>query len=321
MVSLIDQRLLRNERKALLDHPYMDERAVECALRCLDSLRFEPLNHELSHTFAWSQGTRLSMQDRMMAIPTENGFLAGVFDGHGIGGERVAQAISDYCKKDFEMQLRRHSGQIRETFIDTMHQIHEEVTAEQIEGGSTVALSFIDTTTSMVYTATVGDCEAYTYCNIDGEWHLIPLSPIRNWSHPTEERRILAAFSEEQSELRDRMLKVWETQHGRNRRVLISPYSMNVSRSVGDSPFVQDCFETYHIRLPLLQKPKVTVFPLLPGAVLLIGSDGIWDGVSLYRTEQMLKKYPIVDVALGRIVEEATENSEDNATLVAVMGS
>jgi serine/threonine protein phosphatase PrpC len=314
------------------------------------NLAFTPKDCEI-------HGLRERMEDAHFCIKIDQGRLLGVCDGHDDKGE-IARYVVKCFKEEFSAILKA-SENIREDHVREMNVLEafdkmiEKIEAEVVKkltadptkgGGATMAISFIDDKTHKIYTATLGDTEAKIYRNFGKGFKedikSIPLSVVRNWLHPEEYEHAIKWFNEqiagkerllalgkntntlksEIAELRlnlDKFQKQKEIATKQKNKELRFPggdFGTNVSRAIGD-------FYMKAVR----HNAFTTVTTLLPGDLVVIGCDGVWDFVN----ESLLIKKVLegnMSVAGKNFAEEIahyakqfhTPAHNDNITVVTV---
>lgn len=290
-------KMIKNELKALIEHrkalqdegsalleewnPYIDLPQLEQIMEVFQSSE-ESKVPELKFCWGLSEtiGLRDNMEDAHFTIKLPGGILTGIFDGHG--GKEVA----DYANKRFQILFPRflqgqYQGNVFKSFEATFSKIQAEIVKNQRfnEMGSTAVISYIDKETNFVYTATAGDSEAHIYRQIDGDWKCIPLSCVRDWGSKRDEARAEKGTA---GEYNPPVVEYWRTHTilGRDRRITTKApskkeyllYGNNVSRGFGD--------HNNNIGRPIKvmqAKPKISVFPVQPGDVLVLACDGLRD--------------------------------------------
>jgi serine/threonine protein phosphatase PrpC len=257
----------------------------------------------LTVTVAEAQGPRPQMEDAHFLLQTPQGTLVGVCDGHG--GFEVARYVSTAFQARFFEGLTHNQGNVHQTFERLVHDIHQEVTqhSEWAQMGTTLVVCYVDPHTHRVYTATLGDSEANIYRRMGFIQRSIPLSPMRNWAHPTEARRAANVLR------RPEIAMTWPLEQ--NPKYLRYPLPMagvNVSRAIGDQ----------WISPPggLVHKPKITVQQLRSGDRLVLASDGLKDHVP-EPTIAVLSVQPSLAQSLVTCAINQG-NSRDNVTVLVV---
>lgn len=303
------QKMWKNQIKAVIEHrgesSTNPSRPREGDLACYvtpEYIRsFSILDHcseksnplTLRAQYRARKGKRDSMQDGYLLSLIKGGLLAGVFDGHGKEGRKVANYAANHFTQYFLEALNKYS--IRESFQKVIDRIHEEIIQQDLlkESGSTAVVSFIDVDKHLVYTATLGDSEACVYREIGKEWVAIPLSCVRTWNSRKDAER--AGFP-------------LASQGEKKRRYPSPTEGVNVSRSLADTQYS-----------PVTQKTKITVSPLFQGQdrYILLSSDGLKDVLPEKRIIKQLKKQKneiadhLADYAIYK-------GSKDNVTVLAI---
>jgi serine/threonine protein phosphatase PrpC len=228
----------------------------------------------------------------------EGGILLGVFDGHG--GKGVAEYISQRLQTLFAFELNKHQGHVPSTLRDLFAFLHKEVNGDVdcLKVGSTAVLSFLDTQNATLYTATLGDSEAFVYSKSANK--LVALSVQGSWSNPEEQRRAREMGGE----------------------IIISPYvdknnipilrvnnsiiSLEVSEGFGDASFG-----------PIVGRvPHITATKISKGETVILVSDGI---IALQETEilQIMESCPEEELS-RQLCAKARAVSKDDLTVVAL---
>lgn len=252
---------------------------------------------------------RPTMEDAHFYIKISQGILCGVFDGHG--GEKIADYASQAFQERFESALSKAKGNVHEAFETLFSQIQTEI-ANFIplwDMGSTALITFIDKSNT-IYTATLGDSEAYIYRNIDGQMKSIPLSCVRNWSSRKDAARAAKVLNN--SSIADSWPKAKDS------KLLRFPSNftnnVNVSRAFGD-------IRTGYISVGpgMSHKPKISMNKLHKNDILILACDGLFD----YVLQQKLVK----EIAMNKdtspnlaehLVNYAIKSSLDNVTVLAI---
>ncbi len=270
-VDQVAQKLLKNANKAIEEHKGESVATVE---EVQNSSRKNSLPISIEHAESHEQGKRPSMEDASFHVKTSDGYLTGVFDGHG--GKEVAQHVSQRAQELFFDLLRKNEKDVRATFTELFNLIEEEIKTHRDWDyqGSTAVLSFVDPVLGKIFTATIGDSEATIYRNFPGATKAIPLSCVRNWGSSKDKERLLKRV--DQNHRAD-----WEkTMQTRIKHVRFDGYGpnrfgggVNVSRAMGDEGLKRPL----GANSPLIHKPKITMQNLLPGDRIVIACDGLKD--------------------------------------------
>ncbi|BBI17483.1 PP2C family serine/threonine-protein phosphatase [Neochlamydia sp. S13] len=281
------QKMLRNSRKAIEEHKEEDFLAYASYQSCLpileDNLPTAPAL-SLEYVSAEAQGRRPRMEDVHLFQEILQGALVGVFDGHG--GQQVAEQAKEEFEKNFSETLALNKGNVHLTFEQLIDEIHQNIIQHTYYDmiGTTLAISFIDKNTHLIYTATLGDTEANIYRNKES----IALSCVRNWTHAKEAARAAIALED------PTLAETWPL--AKNPKTLRYPNSrigLNVSRAIGDK---------YASGKPdkpaVIHKPKITVNRLRKGDILIIACDG-------------LKDYVLENEIIAHVTSEPQEKEEE----------
>ncbi len=261
------------------------------------------------HFSAEGQGSRPCMEDAHFFQEISQGVVLGVCDGHG--GKEVAEyASAAFCSR-FSSSLQAHHGDARQAMISLIEEIHLEVCAKEEwnDCGTVAVICFVDLVHRLVYTATLGDCEANIYRKIEGQMRSIPLSCIRNWAHPKELARTGVVLEDGCKGI------LWKNQAEAKRMYYVTPMGcLNVSRSIGDANRNKNVSGRSSA---ISHKPKVTAHHLLPGDLLVLACDGLRDAISENEIVQIIETSS-TDLVANRLMRSAIEMGLDNVTVLAV---
>lgn len=287
-----EMKLWQTFKKALIEHR-VDFDALPNA-----ELTRHALPVELQVSISEAQGARPAMEDAYLYLMLPYGDLFGIFDGHGDEGKISRQAAQAFLKR-FPLLYEANRTDIRGVFTKLCEDIHKEI--RQTRGGTTALVCFRDLIAGRLYTMTLGDSEAFIFRrDSSGNIHAIPLSRVRNWSHPKEQARAERVIAD------PRIFEAWKNSGSsesekkyfppvhiangiakpidclnedgtpmldeRGQPVFVA--HLNVSRSLGDHA----C--RYNGKRVLSQKPHVSLTQLHPGDLLVLGCDGVWDFVN-----------------------------------------
>lgn len=224
------------------------------------------------------KGIPKEMQDTHFTLRTEQGFLAGVFDGHG--GSSFAKASADCFPILFQKMMELTEGHVHFAFEATLNEIHKAF-VDVLNDGCTAVITYVDQSSHLIYTATLGDGEAFI-CRTDSERskRFIPLSCVRNWTSKSDRERgglalqndmLSRQFIKTMSELKRCYTKM---QVKNKARFTLNPphgtQGLNLSRTLGDFRYCE-----YKGKPVTVQKPKITVHQGFTEDIVLIVSDGV----------------------------------------------
>lgn len=251
-----DEKMQKNFFKAIAEHNLKKEELPE----------LEPIPpkapiylHVQSNE---KQGIREEMEDAHIHSEFEQGSLLGIFDGHGDKGA-IAKFAALMFEMDFPILLAQRPHDIKGIFKEICEDAHSKVTQE---GGTTALVCFFDKATHRIYTATLGDSEAKIYRRKEGKIYSIPLSCVRNWCSKRDMKRMESVL--DNPELFTKWTNIEESKF---RRFPLSRPFVNVSRSIGDKSL------QINGKSAISQKPKSTSSQFLPGDLLVMACDGLWD--------------------------------------------
>lgn len=236
----------------------------------------------LTHGCSDARGVRPTMEDAKFVLDLKDGLLVGVFDGHG--GSEVADIASREFQMLFPQQLSKFGGNVHQAFEKVFFEIQKKITLDRRfdEIGSTAVVSYIDAKNQLIYTATIGDSEAFI-CrrDIQDEFKLIPLSCVRDWASDKDIQRAAKAT---QGQYEVPVEIFWQTNNvpPKHRRIdqtsttLLKNdnHGVNVSRAFGD--------QIKNVGRPtdaIIAKPKITVCSIKKSDVFLFFCDGVTDYV------------------------------------------
>jgi serine/threonine protein phosphatase PrpC len=271
-LEVAHQKMRTNIIKALQEHEAIEPSGPYISLR--DLLIME--SHTPTSPLALrceifeTQGSRQTMEDTYINLEDENYALLAVLDGHG--GKDAALYAKILIEKNF-MPIFKKAAHIHQAFEELIDRTQEKVLEHEALDlqGTTLVISFLDKKNHHIYTATVGDSEANIYRkDSNEELKSIPLSCLRSWNHPKEERRITPLIERypESSRLDKTPSDKYRYWHNK--------YSINLSRSIGDRKI--SCGQDEG---PVItHKPKITSHRIKPGDILILACDGLKDFVT-----------------------------------------
>lgn len=229
---------------------------------------------EFSHQFADDIGSRERMEDAHFYTVIDQGILAGVFDGHG--GRDVAEYASEQFQKLFSETLHSENGDVPAAFTSLINRIQIEIekNPEWDTQGSAAVITFIDKKTSMIYTATLGDCEANQYRkNGNDEMRSIPLSCVRDWGSPDDAQRLETVHGLDPGSVTAYLQRNPHRRKYVRSQGIDARFGVNVSRGFGDKSE----------KPQVSHEPVFTISRLQKGDIVILACDGLKDFVSEQR--------------------------------------
>lgn len=252
------------------------------------------------------EGDRDYQEDAFFLHECEEGILAAVFDGHC--GSKIAVRCCFEFPLKFIGLYRHFKGDVYQTFNQLFHWVHDKaeelIAISGIDSGSTAVVLWIDKEKRCVYTATTGDSEGFICRN----GKLIPLSCVRDWSHPKEVSR---AFGQ----VGDTCLgDIWAKAIGPIKKELRITYpdgsrSPSMSRVIGDIAF-PGC----------THKPKIGSFPYQADDLFVLMSDGVIDDIPPPIIAEKLVENPDAH-ALIEFALTVDTVERDNLTALVIKGT
>jgi serine/threonine protein phosphatase PrpC len=304
------EKMVKNSTKAIKEHctknpsaPYFRELVID------PTKKQQPLTFRQSNSA--QQGPRDTMEDCNFFKAIDQGIIAGVCDGHKNGnhtldGAAVAQYVCTTFGDKFTEILSKNNDNVRLAFVKLIDQIHDDIKKNQNwnEIGTTAVICYVDKWSHIVYTATIGDSQANVYRQVNGQLKSIPLSCIRDWSHPKEAARAAKALND------PAITTKWPKKSGKHLRV----NGLNVSRALGDA------WATGTQEAPcIIHKPKLTMQQLFPGDKILLASDGFKDYVTEQQVIENLQNNPDAENFTSSLATLALNYySPDNVTVVGI---
>jgi len=170
------QKMLRNLVKALAEHKKTAPEPSPGLSKAYPG-KIPPIITPQPVTLSCSeyeaQGRRAFMEDAHIYLEEEEGYLAGVFDGHG--GANVSKAIKEHLEKEFFTLLKKMQGNVYCVFETFIYQLHQKIIEMGSQPGmsflkrqgSTLVICFIEKKTGLIYIATSGDSEAFLFRTLD----------------------------------------------------------------------------------------------------------------------------------------------------------
>ncbi len=314
------ERLLQNSAKAIEEHKkknVLSESAFASIAEGVPDLqslssKTEGASLKFTHFIAEDKGkVRPSMEDAHFYKSTKNYLFMGVFDGHG--GEFVADYASKAFRNRFLSHLRKAKGDVRKSFDTFFALVQEEVAKNDHwdRAGCTAIVCLVDKKLRHIYTATLGDSEANLYRQIEGKMVSIPLSCIRDWSHPKDAKRASLA-------LNDPIIAfLWPmAKDPKQLRYPSAFFGVNVSRSIGDVYLSQEG------NLAISHTPKVSINKVNKGDILVLCCDGLKDYVQEKTIVELVKSNATSGRDIAKALTDYAINDakgDDNVTVIAVI--
>lgn len=254
-------------------------------------------------------GTRETNQDAEIVTPIKSiysqGILLGILDGHG--GDNVSNFAKQVFPKIFHEQLVKTKANVRIAFENTFREIQKEIYQNHKDwtDGSVAVICYLDLKTNLLYTATLGDSEAFVYRQFNDELKSIPLSVVRNWKSKKEALRGI------------RTGRLILNDKAKSQRLLNASRtsSLNVSRAIGD-------VEYYYEGNGVIQKSKVSVLKVKKGDILLLKCDGVVDSLhesdALKTIRMSLERGSNIADDLVLAALNSFDYSNDNVSVIAL---
>jgi len=262
----------------------------------------QTVNIRLRGHMAELQGMRETMEDASLFAKLKEGYIIGVFDGHG--GDGVAKAAKESFPHLFSEALRQTNFNEHIALEATLAQIQKEVVANPRNRlmGSTAEVSFIRKD-GKIFNATLGDGKTFIFRE-NGQ--VVPLSVTRDWSDPKEAARaIRLAKTPADAEKRAKWIghpnpKQLRVHNGKGATI-------NISNALGDPTYLE-----------LTHKPTITEGRLLPGDRVVTACDGFWDYVEPKEVRVLLQTAKQRKNLAERLVNYAmfSKTSKDNISVI-----
>lgn len=289
----------KNFQKAISEHLAKDpqsttlatQKEVETSLQNQDKTNPLILENPVVASQSKSRQDNATIEDANFHTPAlSRGWLVGVLDGHG--GPDVSKYVSQKFTDIFTKTLNNYPS-IRSAFNDTLEKLHKQIQENPAfdKQGCTAVISLIDPSNHKVYTATLGDSEAFIYRKINGKFKCIPLSCVRDWLSPKDWTRRGNALLNDNPEKKIPEKPGIESDSKHTR---YPTNGVNTARGLGDvliekyDQSVENLHEAEgedRANLPKTMsiKPKITVTDVLEGDIILHVSDGITDYITQER--------------------------------------
>lgn len=263
-------------------------------------------------------GTRHSdMEDISFYSDRSEGLLTGVFDGHG--NASVAMHCASQFTDPFVASIAGESTDVRSALHARFDQLNAEVlNIENFnEAGATGVVTYLDKARNQIFAATLGDSEAFIFRNFEKEKGLqaIPLSCVRDWTSPKDSERLLVYRP--RARINFALPK--------HNRFPFPSSGINVARSIGDKD-LRNTFASMRSDSekaapnPLSSKPKVASARIYPGDIVVVGSDGLTDALSISEMAEAIESFnPAGGKTLASTLGELASAKIDDDVTVRVI--
>ena len=239
---------------------------------------FERVNYKIKKFSSFSlEGTDASRhpktnQDSFLIKEDDNNYIFGVFDGHGIEGHLISQAIKNYLNYNANSNSFNSNNNILSLFSNLSTSINASTSFQALESGSTAVLSFINN--EKIICANCGDSRAILIS--ENENKIIPLSRDHKPEIPEEKERIIKCGGRVDKIFGMGPFRVWFKD---------ADYpGLAMSRSIGDG---------YAHKIGVIDVPEILEFNLMkvrPKAIIL-ASDGVFEFVKNEEIKDIIEKY------------------------------
>ena len=267
------------------------------------------------------QGKRAAMEDAHYGKRLKNGraLSAGIFDGHAEKGE-IAQKAANAFRYYLEAQIDKRKGNVEVAFSDKIDEIHKQVTKNgeiQVQQGSTALVVYLDLTTNLLYTCTLGDSWARIYRKQENDILAIPLSQKKNLASEEVVNHLIDIYRAKGTEEGLKLAaKVAEWPKALNPKKLRLPGGLNCSHAIGDGWYGDQVSQT----------PTVTVIQVHQDDLLIEACDGVWDFISdeqefidqVIRPNWEKEKLP-KKIGKYALKQQLKQKSYDNVSIVTVL--
>jgi serine/threonine protein phosphatase PrpC len=197
------------------------------------------------HSSATRMGQRRYQEDRLFAAATEEGFLIGVFDGHG--GDEVSHFASEELPGIFANEIGAAGATPRSALENAVQKVN--LATQHYRSGSTLSLAFVPSNGDTVHCAVLGDSPILVK-DAEGKINVSPDHNVR-----TNQAEAAAAVK------RGGTI--------RNGYLCDSYYgiSLQMARALGDS----------ELSRVLSRVPDIYEVKVGPGSFVLVATDGAFD--------------------------------------------
>lgn len=264
-------------------------------------------------------------QDRFAHAQDDGKLLAGVFDGHGQHGDKVADLAKDGVAREVFQRARKFSPErsLRQAFEATQQQLEQQRHVANYSGTTAVAAFFPDP--GSVIVANCGDSRAVLGRRTQsGKLQALDLSCDHTPCRPDERKRIEAM----NGRVHQTMVPVMRTTTGGPQRTVIGmgpervwdkggTCGLGVSRALGD----------LHMHPFVIGSPEIVSKKLdQEDRMVVLGSDGVWNHLSSQEAIDLASRHncpkkaarAITQVAHQRWITETGGRVSDDITAVVV---
>lgn len=312
-------KMRKNACKAVSEHQFRDSSALIATNKEIKSYvaKHQTLSTLVCKSEVYEQqGTRYAqMEDMGFESESAQGILTAVFDGHG-GASVAKHCVSEFAAPFFA-SIAGQSRNIREAFHSRFDELNKEALNREDfnEAGATAVVTYLDHESNQIFTATLGDSEAFIFRNLGEGLKVIPLSCVRDWVSGKDSNRLLDIKPNASINFNDPKCN----------RFPLRNYGLNVSRTIGDKVF-RDAFESMKTEErkgfpnPLSSKPKVAAARVYPEDIVVIGSDGLTDAVKLSEMVEAVQSFnPAKGKTLATTLGELASSANDDDVTVRVI--
>ena len=300
LLSEQDEKCLKTFHKAIREHdcsivpPGIEKQESPLYLDCL------------SHS---AKGKRTVMEDAHLDHELDDGRLIGIFDGHGEKG-RIARQVRQIFKEEFQNELDKTPNDLKGVFQRLCELAQSKITDRS--GGTTALVTYYEDETNRAYTATLGDSEMKIYRKVEDGIVSIPVSCVRDWKSPKDEKRAVELLTDEKT--RKEWLAIDEAKRRYFPPLGTGAVRINLARSLGDLQVL------YEGKTAVSRKPKVSLCQLKSDDRVIFACDGLWDFIDEEKfIKDVIEPCWDSDDLAERAVTYAikTCNGTDNVTVIA----
>ncbi|OMJ90146.1 hypothetical protein SteCoe_7537 [Stentor coeruleus] len=252
-------------------------------------------------------------QDNFFLASRKNLLIAGIFDGHGENGHKIASLARKFVNR-FIWEDNDLSQNPIISLQNVFRKTQEEITKKCLKTNVDCSYSGCSATViiyqnSSFYIANIGNCRAYISKRLQEKLITIPLTNDHNLADPSEKARIqshsnISCFSllstgsdKEKSENIDRQ------------------FNLNVTRAFGDTKFMD---------FGVISEPFISEFKLLGDEYsIVLCSQGAWELVKTSEISKILEENNLenftnilANLAWSRWIDEYNDLVEDITAIV-----